>query len=131
MPNKKGSKVAASRARAQANAKKKARSPGPAGVESSYRPPATVDEEEVEESALDSEAAVLDADEENEPQAATRPAPAAAQRASTRVAPRRERVAMAAVQGGSLRHEVGLITAIAVVAGATLALLKILTDIGR
>ena len=131
MPNKKGSKVAASRARAQANAKKKARSPGPAGVEASYRPPATVDDEELEESALASETDAVDTGEEGEPQPAAQLAPAAAQRTSTRVAPRRERVAMAAVHGGSLRHEVGVITAIAVVAGATLALLKILTDIGR
>ena len=61
-----------------------------------------------------------------------RAAPVAiAQRRPVRTAPRRERVALAAVQGGHLRREVVTISVITAIAGVTLAVLKIATDFGR
>ena len=44
---------------------------------------------------------------------------------------RRERVALAAVQGGNLRREVAVIAILTALAGLTLAVLKLATDVGR
>jgi hypothetical protein len=133
MPNKKGSRVAASRAKSQAKAKKKARSTGPVLAAAAFQAPVADDAEPGMEEA-EAQVATVDpgTDEAQTDHEAPQAAPAAAplpRRA--RSAPRRERQAMVAVQGGNLRREVILITAVTALTGAVLAVLKIATDLGR
>ena len=122
MPNKKGSKVAASKARAQAKAKKKARQGGPVLAAAAYVPPPVGEEadEDVHEPALEPAAAPA--------ATAERPAPAAAR------APRGFRRELAhqapPALSVSLRREVGLIGALTAVVGAALLGLRFLTDLG-
>ena len=141
MPNKKGSKVAASRARAQANAKKKARSSGPVITPAAHVPP-VVDEkdrdalataDDLDDGAVHHEPAPAIADEGFDDEVdGHRPAPVSSdQRRIVRTAPRRERVALAAVHGGNLRREVAVIAILTALAGVTLAVLKLATAIGR
>jgi hypothetical protein len=133
MPNKKGSRVAASLAKSQAKAKKKAHSTGPVLAAAAFQAPAADDAELGMEEA-EAQVATADADmdealaDQEAPQAAPAAAPAPRR---ARSAPRRERQAMVAVQGGSLRREVILITAVTALTGALLAALKIATDLGR
>ena len=115
MPNKKGSRVAASKARTQAKAKKKARQGGPVLAAAAYAPPPVAEEtaEAVEEAAL---------------VASSAPAAAAAPIAPA-VARRQHREPLVA-HGVSLRREVGLIGVLTVAVGAALAYLKFFTDLG-
>jgi len=133
MPSKKGSKVAASRARAQATAKKKARSTGPVLPAAAFATPLADPTE-----ADIPEAEVLEAEGEPvEALAASAPAPASA-RAPARPAPRavaraaagRERHATAAIVGMTLRREVATIGAITAVTGVVLTVIKLATDLG-
>ena len=130
MPNKKGSKVAASKARAQAMAKKKARHAGPVLAAAAYVPPPPVDEEATAESdgAIDEAA----------PAATSAPAsvaiaPPAAQAPPAR-APRgfsRERAHQTPpALSVSLRREVGLIGVLTVVVVGVLVALRLFTDLG-
>ena len=131
MPNKKGSRVAASRAKSQAKAKKKARSTGPVLAAAAYQAPAAEeDETQLEPNEAQVATAAADADETQVANETPQAAPAAAPRRA-RSAPRRERQAMVAVQGGSLRREVSLIAAVAALTGIALAAIKIATDLGR
>ena len=135
MPNKKGSRVAASRARAQAKAKKKQHSSGPVIAAAAYEAQAAAAEDlelqpEADDDAISASEAVAVVDEEpreEAPVAAVARAPMRAQRGPAR----RERQTLAAVQGGSLRHEISWIGAVTIVAGIALVGLKLATDIGR
>ena len=122
MPNKKGSKVAASKARAQVKAKKKARQTGPALAAAAYVPPPPETEDGAEPH------------EETEPAREASTAPAAAPALATAVRPSahapRGRQQPAPVPGVSLRREVGFIGALTVVIGVVLAVLKVFTDLG-
>jgi hypothetical protein len=133
MPSKKGSKVAASRARAQATAKKKARSTGPVLPAAAFATPVADPPE-----ADIPEAEVLEAEGEPvEAQAASAPAPASARaparpapRVAARAVTRRERHATVAIVGMTLRREVAMIGAITAVTGVVLTVIKLATDLG-
>jgi hypothetical protein len=135
MPNKKGSKVAASQARAQAKARKKARSSGPAIPAAAYAPPVATSDEDVDaldEVAVDAVATTGEEGLADEAAEEERPAPTAvAPRRTARHASRRQRVAMAAVQSGSLRRELILISVVTAFIGVALAVVKLATDLGR
>ena len=127
MPNKKGSRVAASQARAQAAAKKKARGGGP-DLSAAARPapaetPELEDGAELDEGAVAVEATAADHYGET---AVAVPAPR-----RLRAASRRERHAMTAVSAGSLQWEVSLIAGGTVMVGIGLAVIKLTTDLGR
>lgn len=125
MPNKKGSKVAASRARAQVKAHKKAHSTGPVVAAAAYAAPAAVDETAAEEAtsavAVETSAAAP---------ASTRAAAPAVRRSNVSRTVSRQREAVVAMQSVNLKREVGTIGSLAVVVGIALAVLKIATDIG-
>ena len=124
MPNKKGSKVAASKARAQTKAKKKARQGGPALAAAAYAPPPPAAEEG--DGEID-EAAHTDA---SEPVAAAAP-PAPASPARVLRGFRREHTHQTPpALSVSLRREVGFIGALTVVVAAMLVGLRFLTDLG-
>ena len=124
MPNKKGSRVAASKARAQTKAKKKARQGGPVLAAAAYAPPPPVAEET--DGAID-EAAQVDAPG---PVAVAAP-PAAASPARALRGFRREHAHQAApALSVSLRREVGTIGALTAVVVAMLVGLRFLTDLG-
>lgn len=127
MPNKKGSKVAASRAKSQQKAKKKARQTGP-NIPVAAAAPAPV---EITEEDADLETGILESavvEPEQAQPVATAPARQPARRAAA--ATRRERQAHALVAGSSLKREVSLIGAITAAAGVALAVLKLATDLG-
>ena len=122
MPNKKGSRVAASKARAQAKAKKKARQGGPVLAAAAYAPPPSTEEADGEMAAAApaASAAVATADP---------PTPAPPARAARGF--RRELAHQAPpALSVSLRREVGLIGALTVVVVAVLVGLRFLTDLG-
>ena len=125
MPNKKGSKVAASRARAQVKAHKKAHSTGPVVAAAAYAAPAAVDETAAEEAtsavAVETSAAAP---------ASARAATPAVRRSNVSRTVSRQREAVVAMQSVNLKREVGTIGSLAVVVGIALAVLKIATDIG-
>jgi hypothetical protein len=125
MPNKKGSKVAASRARAQVKAHKKAHSTGPVVAAAAYAAPAAVDETAAEEAtsavAVETSAAAP---------ASARAAAPAVRRSNVSRTVSRQREAVVAMQSVNLKREVGTIASLAVVVGIALAVLKIATDIG-
>lgn len=135
MPNKKGSRVAASQARAKAAAKRKARSSGPDLGAIASRP-APVDtagstEDVAPEAVVVAESDIeLNAAEESMPvtPAAAMIAPAVRR---TRAASRRERQAMTVVAAGSLKWELTLIGSAAASMGIGLVVLKLITDLGR
>jgi hypothetical protein len=131
MPNKKGSRVAASQARSQAKAKKKARSGGPLISTAPYRAPGESDEVEEQPDADAVIAAAVEPDGASVEPATPPAVRAAAPARRVRTVPRRERQALVAVQGGSLMREVSLIGAVTALAGIALAVLKLATDIGR
>ena len=133
MPNKKGSKVAASRARAQVKAHKKAHSTGPVVAAAAYAVPAAVDETAAEE-ATSAVAVGTSAPTDREPSAAA-PATAragapAVRRSNVSRTVSRQREAVVAMQSVNLKREVGTIASLAVVVAIALAVLKIATDIG-
>ena len=134
MPNKKGSKVAASKARAQAMAKKKARHGGPALAAAAYVPPppaaegaTTETDGAVDEATLSSNAG---------PDMGTGSVAVAAPplTAPPARAPRgfsRERAHQAPpALSVSLRREVGLIGALTVVVVLVLVALRLFTGLG-
>ena len=125
MPNKKGSKVAASRARAQVKAHKKAHSTGPVVAAAAYAAPAAVDETAAEEAtsavAVETSAAAP---------ASARAAAPAVRRSNVSRTVSRQREAVVAMQSVNLKREVGTIGSLAVVVAIALAVLKIATDIG-
>ncbi len=125
MPGKKGSRVAARQARAQANAKKKARSAGPDLSTAARVAPAEtpVDDADLEEATEESSVAIAT----NDTPVPTAPAP----RPTRRTASRRERQAFGAISAGSLKREVATIGIIAASAGVALAVIKLATDLGR
>ena len=134
MPNKKGSKVAASKARAQAIAKKKARHGGPVLAAAAYAPPPPPAEGDaaetdggVDEAAL-SPAAAPESGAGSVAVAARAPAapPARAPRASSRERAHQAPPALSV----SLRREVGLIGTLTVVVIAALVALRLFTDLG-
>ena len=125
MPNKKGSKVAASRARAQVKAHKKAHSTGPVVAAAAYAAPAAVDETAAEEAtsavAVETSAAAT---------ATARAGAPAVRRSNVSRTVSRQREAVVAMQSVNLKREVGTIASLAVVVAIALAVLKIATDIG-
>lgn len=126
MPGKKGSRVAASQARAKANAKKKAKSAGP-DLSSAAREAPTeslVDDAELEGATEESSVAVAEASTA----LPTTPAP---RQPARRAASRRERQAFNAISAGSLKREVLTIGIIASLSGVVLAVVKLATDLGR
>ena len=124
MPNKKGSKVAASKARAQTKAKKKARQGGPVLAAAAYAPPPPAAEET--DGAIDKAA---QADAPGPVAAAAPPAPASPARVLRGF--RREHAHQAApALSVSLRREVGTIGALTAVVVAMLVGLRFFTDLG-
>ena len=124
MPNKKGSRVAASKARAQAKAKKKARHGGPLLAAAAYAPPPPVAEGATGETdGAIGEAAPAPA------AIAAPPAPAPPARAPRGFSRERAHQAPSALSV-SLRREVGLIGALTVVVVAILVALRLFTDLG-
>jgi hypothetical protein len=133
MPSKKGSKIAASQARAKSAAKKKANSSGPVIAAAAVQAPELAAEETSE---LEEGAVLVAADVSGDPDspAATTPAPAvtvSAPRRTGRTASRRERQALTVMSGGSLQREVITIGMVTAAMGVALAVLKIATDLGR
>jgi hypothetical protein len=127
MPNKKGSRVAASQARAKSAAKKRAHSAGPDLAAAAQAPEATdtFAQEQGEESAV----AVVEANGAKLEAAA--PASTPAPRRTGRTASRRERQALTVMSAGSLRREVMMIGSVTALMGITLAVIKLVTDLGR
>ena len=133
MPNKKGSRVAASQARAKAAAKKKARSSGP-DLSAIASRPAPVDTAESTEDVAPEAVAESDVElntaEESVPVTSAAAATTPAVR-RTRAASRRERQAMTVVAAGSLKWELTLIGSATAAMGVGLVVLKLATDLGR
>jgi hypothetical protein len=127
MPNKKGSRVAASQARAKSAAKKKNHSAGPDLAAAAQAPESTdaLAQEQEEGSAV----AVVEASGEELEAAAQ--APTLAPRRTGRAASRRERQALTVMSAGSLRREVLMIGSVTALMGITLAVIKLVTDLGR
>ena len=126
MPGKKGSRVAASQARAKANAKKKARSAGPDLSTAARETPVESPVDDAEFEAATDETAVAVAESSTPVPTAPAPRPAA-----RRAASRRERQAFGAISAGSLKREVITIGIIASFSGVALAVVKLATDLGR
>ena len=133
MPNKKGSKVAASKARAQAIAKKKARHGGPVLAAAAYVPPPPAADEVAGETdgAIDEAASASRASPETDAGSVAIAAPAAAPPARAPRGFSRERAHQAPpALSVSLRREVGLIGVLTVVVVAVLVALRLFTDLG-
>ena len=126
MPGKKGSRVAASQARAKANAKKKARSAGPDLSTAARVAPVDAPEEDAELDEVTEGSSVAVA-ESKTPMPTAPVVRAPARRAATR----RERQAFGAISAGSLKREVITIGIIASFSGVALAVVKLATDLGR
>ena len=122
--NKKGSRLAASQARARAAARKKTRTGGP--DLSGATKPVPIEAEEAEEEEVEAANGLAE-------RAASQPirVPINAPSPYRRAATRRERQALTVVSGGSLKWELTLITIITACAGGALAALKLFTDFGR
>ena len=127
MPNKKGSKVAASRARAQVKAHKKAHSTGPVVAAAAYAVPAAVDETAAEEATS---AVAVETSAAATATATARAGAPAVRRSNVSRTVSRQREAVVAMQSVNLKREVGTIGSLAVVVAIALAVLKIATDIG-
>ena len=127
MPNKKGSKVAASRARAQVKAHKKAHSTGPVVAAAAYAAPAAVDETAAEEATS---AVAVETSAAATATATARAGAPAVRRSNVSRTVSRQREAVVAMQSVNLKREVGTIGSLAVVVAIALAVLKIATDIG-
>ncbi len=125
MPSKKGSKIAASQARAKSAAKKKAHSTGP-DLAAAARETEVTDALS-EEGVTAVAATVADGNDAGEAHPASSPAP----RRTGRTASRRERQALTVMSAGSLRREVAIIGSVTALMGITLALVKLVTDLGR
>ena len=118
----KGSRIAASRARAQAAARKKSHATGP-DLTGALKPTPT-DNEVPDEQAADIAIAT----------AAAQPAPQRAVAVASprrRTATRRERQALTVTSAGNLKWELSLIAITTAAAGVVLAVLKLATDLGR
>lgn len=125
MPSKKGSRIAASQARAKSAAKKKAHSSGPDLA-------AAAQEIEVSDAPeLNEETAVAVAEADGDVPEAAAPVSTPAPRRTGRAASRRERQALTVISGGSLQREIVMIGAITALMGITLAVIKLATDLGR
>jgi len=125
MPGKKGSRVAASQARAKTNAKKKARSIGP---------DLSMAAREFSTEVLENEGLLEEAVEESAIPIATsnaRMATATTTRPAPRAASRRERQAFGVISAGNLKREIATIGIITASSGAALAVVKLMTELGR
>ena len=131
MPNNRGSRIAASRARAQAKAHKKAHSTGPVIAAAAHVAPVT-DEEIMNEDAP-SALATEQAGDGKQAEAAA-PAPAktapAVRRSNVSRTVTRQREAVVSLQSVNLKREVATIGIITAFIGIVLAVLKLATDIG-
>jgi hypothetical protein len=127
MPSKKGSRIAASQARAKSAAKKKANSSGPVLAAAAAQAPEVTDAPEIEESAVEATANDGDVVEAEAPAAAAAPVV----RRAGRSASRRERQALTVMSGGSLRREIMMIGSVTALMGVALAVIKLATDLGR
>jgi hypothetical protein len=124
MPTNKGSKIAASQARAKTAAKKKAHSTGPVIAAAAY------DALAVDGDSPESDGEVTGVIAESDSAAhvvAVAPTP----RRIGRAASRRERQALTVMSAGSLRREVAMVGVVTALAGVLLAVLKLATDLGR
>lgn len=121
--NRKGSRIAASQARAKAAARKKTRTAGPdlSGATKPVPIEPTTEEEEVEAANAFAERA------SSQPIRVPLAAPSPYRRAATR----RERQALNIVSAGNLKWELTLVTIITALCGAALAVLKLVVDFGR
>jgi len=130
----KGSRIAASQARAKVAAKKKARSGGPDLSGLTVRPE-SADASDADENVELEEGAVSVAEVSDDgvevAEAAPAPAAAAPLVRRSRGASRRERQAMTVVAAGSLKWELSLIGSATVAMAVALVVLKLVTDIGR
>ena len=131
MPNKKGSRVAASKARAQAKAKKKAHHGGPVLAAAAYVPSPPADEQATGENdgAIDDAAPASVATTAGGAAVATRAAPAAPAR-PLRGFSREHAHQTPPALSVSLRREVGLIGGLTVAVVAALVALRLFTDLG-
>jgi hypothetical protein len=139
MPNKKGSKIAASRARAQTAAKKKARGTGTTLPAAAFVKPedTLVVQDELDEMLEEAADGGADAEQELQESAAVAVAPAAKQRvaAASRRTPRiaasrRLRQHEDALPMQGLGREIGTIGVITATIAIALVVLKFATDIG-
>ncbi len=126
MPTNKGSKIAASQARAKTAAKKKSHSTGPDIAAAAYEAPA----EDSDSPESDGAATVAVAEGDGAAESVA-PAAAPAPRRIGRAASRRERQALTVMSAGSLRREVAMIGTVTALTGVLLAVLKLATDLGR
>ena len=125
MSNKKGSRIAASQARAKSAAKKKAHSSGPDLAA------ATQEIEIADAPELDEETAVAVAEAEGDTVATAAPVSTPAPRRTGRAASRRERQALTVVSSGNLPRELTMIGIVTALMGIALAVIKLATDLGR
>ena len=128
MPNKKGSRIAASQARAKSAAKKKAHSVGPdlaaAAHLTEHAPNAAL-----EDTAATAGSAVSATNARATPAEATSsPSPSPSLRRTTS---RRERQALTVMSAGSLRREIAMIGSITALVAVGLTVMKLATDFGR
>ena len=134
MPNKKGSRVAASKARAQAQAKKKARHGGPVLAAAAFVPPPPADDEATGEAGGTIDEAAPSANDGPETGAGSVAVAAPPTAAPPARAPRgfsRERAHQTPpALSVSLRREVGLIGVLTVVVIGVLVALRLFTDLG-
>ena len=130
MPNNRGSRIAASRARAQAKAHKKAHSTGPVIAAAAHIAPVADDEGMDDETQ--SAVATEQADDTANAEAAPAPAKTATavRRSNVSRTVARQRDAVISMQSFNLKREVATIGVITAIVGITLAVLKLATDIG-
>ncbi len=132
MANKKaGNRTAASQAKARERARRKARSTGPSIAESAYATPVQPEEapeEATQEAPKESPVSVAETPSEAAPAHAA--ATAERRRSPAVISQRRARQASAMVPVGGLRRELAMISSITAIVGATLAVLKLATDLG-
>lgn len=128
MPNKKGSRVAASQARAKVAAKKKAHASRPDLTAARVAPaqPAPDQPAEDTEPTEGAQETSLAMATDHVPAAAA-PAP----RTTHRTATRRERQALTAFAAGNLKREVLTIGVLATLSAIALVTVKLATDLGR
>ena len=128
MPNKKGSRIAASQARAKSAAKKKAHSVGPDLAAAAHlTEPAP--NAALEDTAATAGSAVSATSPRATPAEATSsPSPSPSLRRTTS---RRERQALTVMSAGSLRREIAMIGSITALVAVALTVMKLATDFGR
>lgn len=128
MPNKKGSRIAASQARAKSAAKKKAHSVGPDLAAAAHiTEPAP--EAALEETTVAAVSAVAATSVKATTAEAT-PSPSASP-SLRRTTSRRERQALTVMSAGSLRREIAMIGSITALVAVALTVTKLVTDFGR